>query len=148
LQPLEQPVGLLLASNHPLLVRKKSLIGFFNPFRKWSEMAIDIPYVLPLIFGVSLVAALIIYRIGGRISPKSDQNKEKNASYSCGEQAPLKEAKLDVERFLTFAVYFLIFDVLAFVTMTSFYAADFMPVVYSLIVLIAVGMLVFARKRL
>jgi NADH:ubiquinone oxidoreductase subunit 3 (subunit A) len=111
-------------------------------------MMIGIPYVLPLVFGVSLVVALIIYRIGGRISPKSDQAKEKNASYSCGEQAPVKEAKLDVERFLTFAVYFLIFDVLAFVTMTSFYANDFLPVMYSLIVLVAVGMLVFARKRL
>jgi NADH:ubiquinone oxidoreductase subunit 3 (subunit A) len=111
-------------------------------------MTAELPYILPLVFGVSLVAALIIYRIGGRISPKSNQTKEKNASYSCGEQAPVKEAKLDVERFLTFAVYFLIFDVLAFVTMTSFYAADFLPVVYSLIVLIAVGMLVFARKRL
>jgi hypothetical protein len=53
-----------------------------------------------------------------------------------------------LERFLTFAVYFLIFDVLAFVTMTSFYATDFLPVMYSLIVLTAVGMLVFGRKKL
>ena len=107
-----------------------------------------LPYVLPIVFGVSLAAALIIYRIGGRLSPKSDQNKEKNASYSCGEQGPVKEAKLDFERFLTFAVYFLIFDVLAFVTMTSFYATGFLPVVYSLIALVAVGMLVFARKKI
>jgi NADH:ubiquinone oxidoreductase subunit 3 (subunit A) len=106
-----------------------------------------VPYILPLIFGVSLVAAIVIYRVGGRLAPKSSQSADKNAQYSCGEQVPLKEAKLDLERFLTFAVYFLIFDVLAFVTMTSFYAKDFLPVVYSMVVLTAVGMLVFAKKR-
>jgi NADH:ubiquinone oxidoreductase subunit 3 (subunit A) len=107
-----------------------------------------LPYVLPIIFGVSLATALIIYWIGGRLAPRSEQNKEKNAPYSCGEQGPVKEAKLDLERFLTFAVYFLIFDVLAFVVMTSFYATDFLPVVYTLVVLTAVGMLIFARKKI
>jgi NADH:ubiquinone oxidoreductase subunit 3 (subunit A) len=107
-----------------------------------------VPYILPIIFGVALVVALVLYQIGGRISPKSSQNKGKTASYSCGEEAPVREAKLDLERFLTFAIYFLIFDVLAFVTMTSFYATGFLPVVYSLIVLTAVGMLAFARKRM
>ncbi len=111
-------------------------------------MTSGLPFILPIVFGVSLVAALIIYRAGGRLAPKSSKSVEQTAPYSCGEQGPVKEAKLDLERFLTFAVYFLIFDVLAFVTMTSFYATDFMPVVYSLIALVAVGMLVFAKKKL
>jgi len=111
-------------------------------------MTDGLPYILPIVFIVSLSAALIIYRVGGRLSPKSKPTQEQTTSYSCGEIAPTKEAKLDLERFMTFAVYFLIFDVLAFVTMTSFYATDFMPVVYSLIALVAVGMLIFARKRL
>jgi NADH:ubiquinone oxidoreductase subunit 3 (subunit A) len=111
-------------------------------------MATGVPYILPLVFVVSLVAALIIYWVGGRLAPKSVHDEAKNAPYSCGEQPPMKEAKLDLERFLTYAVYFLIFDVLAFVVMTSFYATDYLPVMYSLIVLIAVGMLIFARKKL
>ena len=111
-------------------------------------MVSEIPFILPLVFGVSLIAALIIYFVGGRISAKGEKSEGKTAAYSCGEEGPVKEVKLNVERFLTYAVYFLIFDVLAFVTMTSFYATDFLPVVYSLIVLTAVGMLVFARKHL
>jgi NADH:ubiquinone oxidoreductase subunit 3 (subunit A) len=111
-------------------------------------MTSGLPFILPVVFGVSLVAALLIYSVGGRLAPKSIQSKEKNAPYNCGEQGPVNEAKLDLERFLTFAIYFLIFDVVAFVTMTSFYATGFLPVVYSLIVLVAVGMLVFAKKKL
>ena len=34
-------------------------------------------YILPIVFGVSLFTALVIYFIGGRMAPKSDQNKEK-----------------------------------------------------------------------
>ncbi len=111
-------------------------------------MTESVVYILPLVFSVSLITALSLYFISGKLSPKSDKSSEKTESYSCGEQAPSREVKLDLERFLTFAVYFLIFDVLAFVTMTSFYAQNFMPVVYSLIVLMAVGMLIFARKNL
>jgi NADH:ubiquinone oxidoreductase subunit 3 (subunit A) len=110
-------------------------------------MTSGVPYVLPIVFGVSLIVALIIYRIGGRLAPKSTQSADKNAAYNCGEPGSVKEAKLDSDRFLTFAVYFLIFDMVAFVTMTSFYATDFLPVAYALIVLVAVGMLVFARKN-
>jgi NADH:ubiquinone oxidoreductase subunit 3 (subunit A) len=110
-------------------------------------MISDIPFILPIVFGVSLFVALLIYRLGGRISAKGTQTYGKTAPYSCGENAPTKEVKPDLERFLTYAVYFLIFDVLAFVTMTSFYAGGFLPVIYSLIVLTAVGMLIFARKR-
>jgi NADH:ubiquinone oxidoreductase subunit 3 (subunit A) len=111
-------------------------------------MASDIPFILPLVFGVSLVVALVIYAIGGKISAKGKDTFGKTAPYSCGEETPIGEVKVDLDRFLTFAVYFLIFDVLAFVTVTSFYSLGLLPVVYSLIVLMAVGMLVFARKRL
>jgi NADH:ubiquinone oxidoreductase subunit 3 (subunit A) len=107
-----------------------------------------LPYVLPIVFAISLLSALVIYWIGGRLAPQSVAGAAKKAPYNCGEQGSVKEAKLNLERFLTFAVYFLIFDVLAFVTMTSFYATDYLPVMYSLIVLTAVGMLVFARKKL
>ena len=60
--------------------------------------------------------------------------------------APLEEVKIGLERFLTFAVYFLIFDIFAFVMVTSFYTIGLMPIVYSLIVLMAVAMLIFGKK--
>ncbi len=108
----------------------------------------SLAYILPLVFIVSLISALSLYMSRREGCHRKINQLRANYSYSCGEIAPAKEAKLDLERFLTFAVYFLIFDVLAFVTMTSFYATDFMPVVYSLIVLVAVGMLIFAEKTL
>jgi NADH:ubiquinone oxidoreductase subunit 3 (subunit A) len=111
-------------------------------------MASDIPFVLPLIFAVSLIVALLIYAIGGKISAKGKMSAGKTEQYSCGEEPPRGEVKVDLERFLTYAVYFLIFDVLAFVTVSSFYSLGLMPVAYSLIVLMAVAMLVFARKKL
>jgi NADH:ubiquinone oxidoreductase subunit 3 (subunit A) len=111
-------------------------------------MSSEIPLILPLVFGISLITAFTLYFIGGKISAKGQYSQGKTAGYSCGEQGPVREVRMDLERFLTYAVYFLIFDVLAFVTMTSFYANDYLPIIYSLVVLVAVGMLTFARKRL
>lgn len=108
----------------------------------------SISFLLPAIFGIALLAALVIYWVGGRISPKDvAQSAGKTASYSCGEDLPAEEMKVDLERFLVFAVYFLIFDVFAFLIATSFYATGFVPVVYSLIVLISVAMLILSRRH-
>ncbi len=108
----------------------------------------EIPLILPLVFGVSLIAAVIIYLIGGKISAKGSQNTPgKTEPYACGEDTPLEEVKIGLERFLMFAVYFLIFDIFAFVMVTSFYTIGLMPIIYSLVVLMAVAMLVFGRKR-
>jgi NADH:ubiquinone oxidoreductase subunit 3 (subunit A) len=112
-------------------------------------MISEIPFILPLVFGVSLLAAVIIYLIGGKISAKGSPNVPgKTAPYACGEEAPVEEVKIGLERFLTFAVYFLIFDIFAFVMVTSFYTIGLMPIVYSLIVLMAVAMLIFGKRRL
>ena len=104
--------------------------------------------LLPAIFGVALLAALAIYWLGGRISPRNvAQSAGKTAPYACGEDLPAEEMKIDLERFLVFAVYFLIFDVFAFLMATSFYATAFVPIFYSLIVLVSVGMLILSRRH-
>jgi NADH:ubiquinone oxidoreductase subunit 3 (subunit A) len=108
----------------------------------------SIPFLLPAIFGVAILAALAIYWLGGRISPKNvAQSAGKTTPYACGEDLPAEEMKVDLERFLVFAVYFLIFDVFAFLMATSFYATGFVPVVYSLIVLTSVAMLILSRRH-
>lgn len=108
----------------------------------------EIPLVLPLVFGVSLFTAIIIYLVGKKIAPKGQDIAGKAAPYACGEDITVDEVKVDLERFLTFAVYFLIFDVLAFVTVTSFYNIGVMPIIYILIVLMAVALLIFSRRKL
>ncbi len=111
-------------------------------------MLTDIPLILPLVAVLSLVLALVIYGVAGKVSAKGKNVAGKEEAYACGENITTEEVRVDLERFLTFAVYFLIFDVLAFVTATSFYALGLMPIAYSLIVLMAVGMLLFAKRRL
>ncbi len=59
---------------------------------------------------------------------------------------PVEELHVDLERFLVFAVYFLIFDVLAFTMATSFFTLGLAPIAYSLIVLGAVVMLIASKR--
>ena len=126
--------------------RLKSCLKRF--FKKRCPNSDSNLFLLPAIFGVALFAALVIYWLGGRISPKNvAQSVGKTAPYACGEDMPAEEMKVDLERFLVFAVYFLIFDVFAFLMATSFYATGFVPVVYSLIVLISVAMLILSRRH-
>lgn len=60
---------------------------------------------------------------------------------------PVQELRVDLERFLVFAVYFLIFDVLVFTMATSFFNLGLAPATYSLIVLAAVAMLIISRRH-
>jgi len=108
----------------------------------------SISVLLPAIFAFSLVIAAAIYLIGGRAKPKvSSQDVRKTESYACGEILPVGELRVDLERFLIFAVYFLIFDVLAFTLATSFFTLGLTPAIYALVVLAAVAMLVISRRH-
>lgn len=105
-------------------------------------------YLLPAVFGVSLLLAAAIYLVSGRMQPrKTSQDARKTESYACGENLPIEDLRVDMERFLMFAVYFLIFDVLAFTLATSFFTLGLVPTAYALIVLTAVAMLVIARRH-
>jgi len=118
-------------------------------------MSNDMLILLPAIFGMAIVVGLVIYWIGGKISPKNVVSTVgKTAPYACGEDLPVEEMKVDLERFLVFAVYFLIFDVFAFLMATTLYTTvyttGFVPVtaLYSIIVLISVAMLVLSRRHI
>jgi len=103
--------------------------------------------LLPIAFATCVVVAIFIYWVAGKISAKSTATSaEKTTSYSCGEDLPMGELTVDLERLLIFAVYFLIFGVLGFVLATSFNTMGLIPTAYSLIVLMAVSMLIFSRR--
>ncbi len=108
----------------------------------------QLPFLLPIIFGVSLVLALTIHWTSGRMMTKGRGiNPAKTEPYSCGEDLPVEDLRIDLERFLIFAVYFLIFDILAFVLATSFFSIGLVPIAYAVVVLMAVGMLAFSRRH-
>lgn len=110
----------------------------------------ELPYLLPLAFGFCIIVMLFFYWFGGKISAKSKQTNSagKTAPYACGEDMPAQELKVDLNRFFVFAVYFLIFDVFAFILATSFNTMGIMPMVYTLIVLMAVAMFLSLRRYL
>lgn len=106
--------------------------------------------ILPVSFAFSLLIGLIIYWIGGKTSVKTkQQNGEKVIPYACGEESPkVSEFRINLERFFIFAIYFLIFDVFAFLVAISWSSAWIYPVIYSVIVFLAVLTLLIMRRRL
>jgi len=109
-----------------------------------------LPSTLPLVIVLSLAFILFIYWVSGRVSAKGVLKNigGKVAPYACGEDFPPEELKINLEKFFIFAVYFLIFDVLAFILATSFPVAGLIPAVYCSIVLMAVvALLSVGRHR-
>ena len=110
-------------------------------------MMIDPLVSLPFIFLLSLLIALILYLVGRKVGAKSKQSADKVAPYTGGEDLPAHKLQIDVERFLVYAVYFLIFDILAFILATSLITPGVFPVLYALIVLMAVVILLPLWRR-
>ncbi len=105
--------------------------------------------LLLIVFTLSFLVGSLIYLIGGKISAKSKEKKsEKNIPYACGEKPPpIKEVRINLERFFIFAVYFLIFDVFAFIIAISSSAPWHLPTIYSLVVLMAVFTFLISRRH-
>jgi len=101
----------------------------------------DVVASLPIAFLTALVVSLVLYWIGGRIAPRGKRTPGKLATYACGEEYPPEKLQLNVQRFFIYAVYFMIFDILAFILATSFMSPGLMPALYAIITLSAVVLL-------
>jgi NADH:ubiquinone oxidoreductase subunit 3 (subunit A) len=110
-------------------------------------MQTDLLISLPFIFLLSLLVGLVIYWFGGRVGAKGQKSADKVAPYACGEDLPPRKLQVDVERFLIYAVYFLIFDILAFILATSLNTPGYFPVIYATIVLMAIVILLSSWRR-
>jgi len=110
-------------------------------------MYIDLIASLPFVFIVSVFVGLIIYLVGWIVGAKGEKTAGKVAPYACGEDLPSRKFQVNVEEFLIYAVYFLIFDILAFTLATSLRTPGYFPIVYTLVVLMAVVILIPLRRR-
>ena len=72
-----------------------------------------------VLLAVSVVVALIVLWIGNEIAPKGKDTPGKLAPYACGEDFPATNIRMNVDNFFIYAVYFMIFDVLGFVMVTT-----------------------------
>lgn len=107
------------------------------------------PLILLTAFAVSILIGLIIYWTGGKVSAKGKgDQKEKTIPYACGENPPLiEETRINLERFFIFTIYFMIFDVFAFLIAISWSAAWYLPIIYSIVVFMAVLTFMVVRRR-
>jgi NADH:ubiquinone oxidoreductase subunit 3 (subunit A) len=60
-------------------------------------------------FALILAAALFIYTLGRRASPKHTQSESERAEYACGEKAPIQRLRINVSSY-RYLIYFAIFD--------------------------------------
>lgn len=67
----------------------------------------------------SFIVALILLAVGKYIAPKGRDTPGKFAPYACGEDLPPERVMVDVEEFFVYALYFMIFDILAFILATT-----------------------------
>lgn len=109
-------------------------------------MYIELIASLPFIFIVSFLVGLTIYLLGRIVGAKGEKSVGKTAPYACGEDLPPKKFQVNVEEFFIYAIYFLIFDSLAFILATSLSTLGYFPVVYALIILMTVLVLTPLRR--
>jgi NADH:ubiquinone oxidoreductase subunit 3 (subunit A) len=114
-------------------------------------MGINSLFLLLAIFAFSFLIALIIYWAGGKVSAKGKRKKDegKTIPYACGEEPPsVEEVRINLERLFVFAVYFLIFDVFAFIIAISSSAAWYLPTIHSIVVLMTILMFLIVRRQI
>ena len=90
-------------------------------------------------FLLILSAALFIYALGRRASPKHAQSENERAQYACGEKAPIQRLRINVTLY-KYLVYFAIFD--SSVLLLAFSALSSEGVNVPLLILYLVIMLV------
>ena len=60
-------------------------------------------------FLLILSAALVIYALGRRASPKPAQSESERSEYACGEKAPVQKIRINITLY-RYLIYFAIFD--------------------------------------
>jgi len=111
----------------------------------------DAASVLLLVaFTSSFALALLLYVIAGRISPKGvEKRSERTVPYACGEDPPtIGDTRINCESFFIFTIFFMIFDVFAFMIAISYSAPIYLPIIYSLITLMAIILLLISERTL
>ena len=102
-----------------------------------------------IIITFSFIIALIILAVGSDIAAKGRDTPGKFAPYACGEDLPPEKVMVNVEEFFIYAVYFMIFDILAFILATTIARPTnvLMPIAFAGISLLSIVTLNLRRMR-
>ena len=101
------------------------------------------------VMGIALLASLIIMAFGNELAAKSPDTEGKLAPYACGEPVQATKVRMNVESFFIYAVYFMIFDVLAFILATTISRpiSLLLPLVYAGTSLFSILILNFSWRQ-
>ena len=101
-----------------------------------------------ILLAFAVLLALVILEIGKQIAPRGADSPGKLAPYACGEDLPAEKVRVNLENFFIYAVFFMIFDVLGFVMVTTLArpASFLLPLFYAGASLVSVAILA-ARWR-
>lgn len=93
---------------------------------------------------LSTIIALLIYFIGDKIGARGTYSVNKLMPYACGEEIPTSRVALNLERFFIYAVYFMVFDILGFVMVTTLSGPSniLLPLAYAGASLVSVVVLI------
>ena len=69
---------------------------------------------------IAVVIIAILYLVGGSISAKGKPSVGKYRPYACGEDFPPPEPRVNLMAFFWYILFFVIFDVVAFIVATSY----------------------------
>ena len=101
----------------------------------------NILFSVPVLFIISLIIVFIIVAFSRSIAPPARDSVDRNKPYACGEDLPCEQGQFYVHIF-EYAVFFLIFDIVAFILATAAFnvgliagnLAAILPIAYILII--------------
>ena len=100
---------------------------------------------IPIGFLIVFIAVVVLWAWGKRVAPPARKEGEAVTSYACGEEQSVIRTQFRINWFY-YAVYFMIFDIIAFIlAMGAFtlgtYPAVLATVLYGVVSIVAVVML-------
>ena len=93
---------------------------------------------IPFIFFLSLIFSIMLYLVGFLVSTRAKATTSKLAPYACGEDFPARKFQINIRSLFLYVVFFMIFDISAFILATSFSSQGFYPVLFSTIIILAI----------
>jgi len=98
---------------------------------------------VPVLFVISLIIVFIIVAFSRAMAPPGRKSVDRNKPYACGEDLPCEQGQFFVHIF-EYAVFFLIFDIVAFILATAAFNVGLLAGnLAALLPLIYVGIVAF-----
>jgi len=94
--------------------------------------------LIPVLFIALCIFVGALYRLLGRLAPKSSPSKGKLSEYACGEDVDTRRILVSLHKFFDYIVIFVVFDILSFILAVAFQAEQILlPTIYLLVTMLS-----------